>query len=170
MIADNSSGYPNLSANDANMTVNRNNTVIMEVATNISIAGPVKQVSPLKFQAIPNTTRNIAGNTDEKGGVPDFTPITTLPMDAKKGNNLQDYQGTFTSITVGTEGSDQRYPSIFGDNLVWLDGRNGEQAVYMYNFNTCQEKMICNTSPAAPVIYGNLIGYGSRTVIMAHTA
>ncbi|MEI7433919.1 MAG: PKD domain-containing protein [Methanomicrobiales archaeon] len=152
--------YSNVSAPDTNLNVSRNNTVFTDVAANLSGAGPVKPVSLPTYQAIPNITQNITGNTDAKVTVPDITPGAKLPVDRKKADNLKGYQGTLTTITVGTGGSNQRYPSIYGDNLVWLDGRNGEQAVYMYNFNTCQEKIICNTSPNGPVIYGNLIGYG----------
>ncbi len=79
--------------------------------------------------------------------------------DEIKSNNIQNTEGTITAITVGTEGSKQLFPSIYEDNLVWVDDPDGEPAIYLYNFTTCQEKVISNNCPSAPVINKNCIVY-----------
>jgi len=162
--ADNFSINNNVSDSETNLT-DHHPIVFPDVIPNISKVSPVLQNSSLTNQTSLNTIQNITGNTNGiKGSVPGATVKNEFNMnfleEVIKSTTIQNTEGTVTSTTVGTDGSDQLYPSIYGDNLVWLDGRNGELAVYSYNFNSCLEKMISNNSPTAPVIYGDLIGYG----------
>ena len=61
-----------------------------------------------------------------------------------------------TQIT--TDGSDQLYPAIYGDKIVWYDDRNGNWDIYMYDLLTSTETQITdNSDQFFSVIYGDRI-------------
>ncbi len=69
---------------------------------------------------------------------------------------------TINKTQIITSGS-AAYPSIYGDRIVWLDWRNGNQNdgpfnIYMYNISTHKETQITTSGSAGgPSIYGNRI-------------
>jgi beta propeller repeat protein len=65
--------------------------------------------------------------------------------------------GTETQIT--TNASDQMFPAISGDKIVWTDNRNGNRDIYMYDLTTNTETQITtNTSDQwSPRISGDRI-------------
>lgn len=65
--------------------------------------------------------------------------------------------GTETQITTNT--SDQMFPAISGDKIVWTDNRNGNRDIYMYDLTTNTETQITtNTSDQwSPRISGDRI-------------
>ncbi|MDW5549602.1 PKD domain-containing protein [Methanosarcina sp.] len=69
---------------------------------------------------------------------------------------------TINKTQITTSGS-AAYPSIYGDRIVWLDWRNGNQNdgpfnIYMYNISTHKETQITTSGSAGgPSIYGNRI-------------
>ena len=67
-----------------------------------------------------------------------------------------------TSQEIGvSSGGSAGYPDIYGDKIVWHDGRNGDDYnrisdIYMYDISTQQETQISTSGEAyAPAIYGN---------------
>jgi len=81
---------------------------------------------------------------------------------------------TETQITTNT--SDQYYPAIYGDRIVWQDDRNGRfnSDIYMYDLSTKKETQITTSGSAEdPAIYGDRIvwqddrsGYGEYDIYM----
>ncbi|MEM3662717.1 MAG: clostripain-related cysteine peptidase [Sulfolobales archaeon] len=62
-------------------------------------------------------------------------------------------------ITICTAPGDQGYPAIYGKKIVWMDARNGEWDIYMYDLTQQKEIPIC-TAPGDqgwPAIYGDKI-------------
>jgi beta propeller repeat protein len=53
------------------------------------------------------------------------------------------------------------YPAIYGNKIVWYDGRNGNNDIYMYDLSTLQETQITTneSDQMSPVIYGNRIAW-----------
>lgn len=65
---------------------------------------------------------------------------------------------TINETQVTTNNSDEVYPSIYGDRIVWQDLRNGRNwDIYMYNLSIREETRITNDSfdHRCPVIYGD---------------
>jgi beta propeller repeat protein len=74
-----------------------------------------------------------------------------------------------TQIT--TNASDQYYPNIYEDKVVWLGFWNEKWAIYLYNLSTSTKTPIPinGTSPYVPVIYGDRIVWGDSILINANT-
>ena len=163
--ADNFTVYNNVSDSDTNQT-DHQNIVFPDPIPNRPKGSLGLQNSPEFNQTSLNTTQKIAENTRGIiGPVPDANSNNGFRVNFSdeiiKSTNIQNTAGgTMTTITVGTHGSDQIYPSVFLDNLVWLDYRNGEQAVRLYNITTCREETISNKSPWKPSIYNDVLVYG----------
>ena len=49
---------------------------------------------------------------------------------------------TSKETRITTNESDQIYPAIYGDRIVWQDDRNGHMDVYMYDISTSKETRI----------------------------
>ncbi|AKB27121.1 cell surface protein [Methanosarcina siciliae T4/M] len=84
--------------------------------------------------------------------------ISTLPV--ALGFSLHSNRLTIKETQLTTNSSDEAYPSIYGDRVVWQDLRNGKNwDIYMYDLSTSRETQI-TTDPAAqyfPAIYGDRI-------------
>ena len=60
---------------------------------------------------------------------------------------------------ITTHKSDQKFPAIYGDYVVWQDSRNGNWDIYGFNLSTNEEFQI-TTHPADqthPAIHGNIV-------------
>jgi len=57
------------------------------------------------------------------------------------------------------EGYEQRYPSIYGNIIVWQDNRTGDWNIYAYNLSSGEENQITSDSAkhGRPKIYGDII-------------
>ena len=73
--------------------------------------------------------------------------------------------GTETLISVSTFDSNQRYPAVSGNWIVWEDNRAGS-AIYLYNAVTGIEQRLTDASvaPHAPAIDGNRIVWYQDTL------
>ncbi|MGB9938963.1 PGF-pre-PGF domain-containing protein [Methanosarcina sp.] len=62
-----------------------------------------------------------------------------------------------TRVTINE--SNQSYPAIYGDNIVWADERNGNTDIYSYNLSTSRETQITSneSNQTWPTIHGNRI-------------
>jgi beta propeller repeat protein len=72
---------------------------------------------------------------------------------------------TSKETQITTNESQQDYPAIYGDKIVWQDYRNGNSSwsktdIYMYNLSTSTETQITTSGSASdPKIYGDRIVY-----------
>ncbi|OYT48326.1 hypothetical protein B6U83_03690 [Thermoplasmatales archaeon ex4484_36] len=66
---------------------------------------------------------------------------------------------THTEMRITTDPSDQKAPAIYGNIIVWQDGRNGNWDIYAYDLTTYNEWRITTDSSAQvnPKIYRNTI-------------
>jgi len=64
-----------------------------------------------------------------------------------------------TEKRITTNDSNQVYPKIYGNIIVWEDERNGNHYIYMYNLSTSKETRITANSSDQydPDVYGNRI-------------
>jgi TolB protein len=78
---------------------------------------------------------------------------------------------TSTGIRITTNESWKIFPAIYGDRILWVDGRNGEPLyshqivdgdLYMYDLSTSEETRLVSSvsSDARPDIYGDRIVWG----------
>ena len=69
--------------------------------------------------------------------------------------SIQSTPGIINEIQITTNTSDQYFPNIYGDTIVWFDFRNEKWDLYTYNLSTSREKQIPinGIHPGAPVIY-----------------
>lgn len=69
---------------------------------------------------------------------------------------------TINETQITTNASDQYYPNIYGDTVVWFDTRKEGWNLYTYNLSTSRESPfpINGTMPYHPSIYGNRIVWG----------
>jgi len=88
----------------------------------------------------------------------DYLPLTTLPMQHVDG------QFTIKETPIVTNESDQQYPIIYGNSIVWMDWRNGDNYnkntnIYMYDLSTSKEIQITTDEADHyfPAIYGDRI-------------
>lgn len=68
-------------------------------------------------------------------------------------------QVSFTEVQVTTDPNNQIYPAVYGNLIVWIDDRNGNWDIYMYDISTSFESPV-TTDPADqmnPDVYGNII-------------
>jgi beta propeller repeat protein len=64
---------------------------------------------------------------------------------------------TVTETQITTSGSAEN-PAVYGDRIVWVDGRNGGSDIYMYDLSTKQETRVTKSGSAEnPAIYGDRI-------------
>jgi beta propeller repeat protein len=66
---------------------------------------------------------------------------------------------THNEVPIITDGSDQESPTIYQDRIVWVDDRNGNPDIYLYNLSTSEEKQITTdgSTQYSPAIYGDRI-------------
>jgi len=66
---------------------------------------------------------------------------------------------TITETQITTTTSDQWSPDIYSDRIVWVDDRNGNDAIYMYDLSTKKETQITTNTSGKwdPDIYGDRI-------------
>ena len=60
---------------------------------------------------------------------------------------------------ITTNEKNQRSPEIYGDIVVWVDERNGNEDIYGYNLST-QEEFPITTEPhgqSSPAIYQDIV-------------
>ena len=142
---------------------------ISGIIENLSYINSASENSTILDGSFVNNSINASENNS-------FENITASPGIENKGINdtaesnpidgtIADATGTTTRITVGTSDSDQRYPSIYEDNMVWLDFSNNEQVIHLYNISTGRETVIPNRSSYFPVVYKSLVGYSSEDTI-----
>mgnify|MGYP000922284285 CR=1 FL=1 len=64
-----------------------------------------------------------------------------------------------TETQITTNESKQNYPVIYGNRIVWMDDRNGDWDIYMYDISTSRETQITTNeaNQEYPVIYGDRI-------------
>ena len=66
---------------------------------------------------------------------------------------------TQDNTQITTNQADQKFPAIYGDRIVWMDRRNGNWDIYMYDLSTGTETQI-TTNPSSheyPKIHGDRI-------------
>ena len=68
-------------------------------------------------------------------------------------------QVIITETPVTTNPAWQGLPAIFGDIIVWVDGRNGKADIYMYDISTGVETRVTTDLGQSfyPAIYGDII-------------
>ena len=85
----------------------------------------------------------------------DYLPLTTFPAQHVDGKLI------IKEIPIVTNESDQQFPTIYGDSIVWMDWRNGDDSdIYMYDLSKSQEIQITNNYS----YYGVSPIYGDRIV------
>jgi beta propeller repeat protein len=78
--------------------------------------------------------------------------------------NLVNVKNPETNIAICTKAGDQSSPSVYGDKIVWMDTRNGNYDIYMYNTTTKQESAVYvgPGNQQTPKIYGNIVVWWDR--------
>jgi beta propeller repeat protein len=68
---------------------------------------------------------------------------------------------TITETQITTNTSDQWSPDIYSDRIVWVDDRNRNDAIYMYDLSTKKETQITTNTSGKwdPAIYGDRIAW-----------
>ncbi|HTY15584.1 MAG TPA: hypothetical protein VMC42_07750, partial [Methanoregulaceae archaeon] len=140
--------------NTQTSSVNENFSNLNITSENSTILGdnPLNNTTTI---SVSNNATNTTSSTDADSIVSSNKTQENEPV----GDNIPVASGTVTCISVGAGNSDQRYPSIYENNLVWLDFSNNEQAIHLYNISTGTETVISNNSPYIPIVYKNLVGY-----------
>ena len=67
--------------------------------------------------------------------------------------------GGSNEFQITTDVKDQRSPAIYGDIVVWVDERNGNEDIYGYYLST-QEEFPITTEPhdqSSPAIYQDIV-------------
>jgi PGF-pre-PGF domain-containing protein len=97
-------------------------------------------------------------NDSDKDGICDLpynvngTAFDYLPLAVSPGQRID--------TQIVTNESDQQYPAIYGDSIVWQDWRNGNENIYMYDLSKSKEIQITNNYS----YYGISPIYGDRIV------
>lgn len=91
-----------------------------------------------------------------------FLFFSTLISSGALASAVQDNQFMINETQITTNESDQYYPNIYRDRIVWTDSRNESWEIHMYDLSTSREIQITTNSshsqsPACPAIYGNRI-------------
>ena len=153
----------NVTSNNNELNGGINTSVPM---TNVYLSGvqTTSQNPTVKGNNFSGTIENVSENNTEINGNSAVYAVNTeinktSPEIVLNNDAVQDASGTLTCLAVGPDISYQQYPSIYDDNIVWIDSSKSEQAVHLYNITTGREKIINNNSPSTPVIYKNLIVY-----------
>jgi beta propeller repeat protein len=87
--------------------------------------------------------------------------------DLRTGNpNIYLYNISTSKETQITTSGSAGSPAIYGDRIVWLDGRSGDGDIYLYNLSTQKEFRITTSgSTEGPTVFGNgLAIFGNRIV------
>ncbi|MGB9928861.1 MAG: PGF-pre-PGF domain-containing protein [Methanosarcina sp.] len=72
------------------------------------------------------------------------TDFDYLPLSISR-QNIDDNL-TIKEIQIVNNESAQQSPVIYGDNIIWLDWRNGNQDIYMYSFPKSRELQVSSNS------------------------
>ena len=90
-----------------------------------------------------------------------FLFVFSSAASASIADNSHDVTSTNICIEtrITTNESEQSYPAIYENKIVWTDKRNGNWDIYMYDISTSKEKRITTdeSEQSYPVIYGNRI-------------
>jgi beta propeller repeat protein/parallel beta-helix repeat protein len=91
--------------------------------------------------------------SNSKGTVSKQFSITVSPAQHVDG------QLVLTEYQITNSKSQKYQPAIYGDKIVWVDDRNGNKNIYMYDLSTFKETQITNieSDELSPDIYGDRI-------------
>ncbi len=99
--------------------------------------------------------------SNTKGTVSKSFPITVYPAQRLEGELI------LTESQITTNDSNQEYPAICGDRIVWQDSRDGNYTLYLYDISTSSETPIVSGYPQFdPVIYEDKIVWQSGNIYL----
>jgi len=137
----------------------------MNTSITILLTGSDVDGNPLIFSTIPGSGPSHGSLGAISQGSPTSAQVTYTPTAGYTGSDsfqFRVYDGSVysssaatVSITVladplrriTTHSADQRFPAISGDKIVWVDWRNGNADIYLYDLSTNTERAI-TTNPA----------------------
>ncbi|WP_410507714.1 PGF-pre-PGF domain-containing protein [Methanosarcina hadiensis] len=95
--------------------------------------------------------------------VPLIVLFITFVSSVALASTLQNVHLVTNETQITTDGSNQYYPSIYSDKIVWLDARNNgyeNYDIYMYDLSTSKETQVTTNGLAkTPKIYNDRIVY-----------
>ncbi len=107
-----------------------------------------------------NYTVNLTIN-NTKGTASKSFPIAVYPAQRLEGELI------LTEYQITTNESNQEYPAIYGDRIVWQDSHDGNYTLYLYNVSTSSETPIISDYPQFdPAIYGDKIVWQSGNIYL----